>query len=75
VNGAGGTAGVFQTPGNTSNTASLNIRIGANNALTPGSFVNGTLSQVLIYNRALTATEILNVSKYLASRTGGAIVI
>lgn len=76
VNGsAAAAAAAFQTAGSTSNTASLRARIGSSLANTPASFMNGTLSQVLIYNRALTATEILNVSKYLALRTGGAIVI
>lgn len=76
VNGVSvGGAGAFQTPGSTSNTASLRARIGSSLGDTPSEYMNGTVSEVIIYNRALTATEILQVSRFLAARTGGAITI
>lgn len=59
----------FQTPGNTSDTDSLNIRIGADAALNmPRGFYNGQIAELIVYDRALSATELADVEAYIAQK-------
>ena len=61
----------FQTPGNTSDTDSLNIRIGADAALnTPRGFFNGQIAELIVYDRALSATELTDVESYIVQKWG-----
>ena len=59
----------FQSPGATSATDSLNIRIGADAALNSvrGTFT-GEMAELIAYNRTLSDTERLEVESYLSSK-------
>ena len=60
------TDGSFQTAGNTSDTTSKNISIGADAAGT--LFTKCILKEVLIYEKALTSTELTRVNQYLSRK-------
>ena len=56
----------FQTPGMTSDTSSLNIRVGADAAIDqPRGFFSGRIAELIVYNRALNDIERLQVEEYL----------
>lgn len=57
----------FQTSGNTSDTDSNNIAIGAEVAAT---FLNGDIAEIIVYNRALNTSELAQVHRYLARKWG-----
>jgi hypothetical protein len=57
----------FQTSGNTSDTDSLNAILGATNS---GSYLNGNIAEVIVFNRTLSTTEFTNVNKYLMAKWG-----
>lgn len=65
-----GTDDPFQTAGNTSNTASSRIRVGANSVVTAGSLLTGDIAEIIVYQRVLTANELTNVHAYLAAKWG-----
>jgi hypothetical protein len=58
---------IYLTSGNTSDTDSLNASLGATNI---GSYLNGNIAEVLIYNRTLSTAEFTNVNKYLMAKWG-----
>ncbi len=59
----------FQTPGLTSDTDSLNIRVGADAALnSPRGFFNGQISELVVYDRVLSASELADLNVYLAEK-------
>ncbi|MGJ8650759.1 MAG: LamG-like jellyroll fold domain-containing protein [Opitutaceae bacterium] len=59
----------FQSAGNTSNTNSLNIRLGADAATNDErGFYTGNLGEVIIYNRVLSDSEREEVESYLANK-------
>ena len=65
------TVDTFQTAGNTSDTDSLNIRVGADAALgSPRGFFNGQIAELIVYDRALSATELADVELYIAQKWG-----
>jgi hypothetical protein len=68
-----GTENAFQTPGNTSDTNSTTLRIGV--FPSPTGFWSGTISNVLVYSRALTDAEIRAVSRFLARRARAGIAV
>jgi hypothetical protein len=70
-----GTEDVFQTPGNTSDTASSRLRVFADVAATPTSFHSGPVTDLCLYNRAVPNAQIRSLSRYFAGRTGGAITV
>lgn len=57
----------FLTDGNTSDTNSAVVTVGA---FTNSSYLNGDIAEVIVYNKALTATEISNVNRYLGWKWG-----
>ena len=57
----------FQASGNTSNTDSNNISIGAEVTVT---FLNGDIAEIIVYNRALNTSELAQVHKYLSMKWG-----
>lgn len=64
-----GTSESFQTPGLTSATASLNIRLGADASLTARrGFFTGDIAEILLYNRVLTASERDWLEKWLRAK-------
>jgi WD40 repeat protein len=70
INGAvQGTSSSFQTAGNTSNTASLASYIGAS-SVTPTEFLTGDVCEVIVYNRALTSTELNKIHQHLGRKWG-----
>jgi hypothetical protein len=58
---------IYHTSGNTSDTDSLNASLGSTNV---GSYLNGNIAEVLIYNRTLSTSEFTNVNKYLMAKWG-----
>jgi hypothetical protein len=70
-----GSEATFQTAGSSSDTASARMRVFANLADTPASFLSGPVTDLAIYNRALTNAQIRSLSRYFAGRTGGAITV
>lgn len=54
----------FQTSGLTSNTNSLGIYLGNNNI----EWLKGDIAEVIVYNRALTTSEIRDVHYYLSAK-------
>jgi hypothetical protein len=62
----------FQTAGNTSDTSSSWVSFGGSTSVgTAGTaLLNGAISEVLIYRRALTATEIARIERALSSKWG-----
>jgi len=55
------------TSGTTDPRTALTLGSGA---ATPGEYLNGSIAEVIIYNRALTAAEIAEVNAYLGARYG-----
>lgn len=56
----------FQTAGSTSDTDSLNIRIGADAVLgNPRGFFTGQIAELIVYDRALSVEEIGDVESYI----------
>jgi hypothetical protein len=70
-----GTEDAFQTAGLTSDTASSRLRVFSNTSTTPGSIHSGPVTDLCLYNRALTNSQIRFLSRYFAGRTGGAITV
>ncbi len=61
--------GEFQTAGSTSDTDSLNIRIGADAVLgNPRGFFTGQIAELIVYDRALTESELADVDAYIDSK-------
>ncbi len=62
----------FQSPGNTSGTNSLNIRVGADSDLSSlhGAF-RGDLAEVIVYDRVLSVSERAQIEDYLRSKWFG----
>jgi hypothetical protein len=62
----------FQTAGNTSDTASARVSFGGSTSdgITVTTPLNGAISEVIIYRRALTTAEIARVEGYLAKKWG-----
>ncbi len=59
----------FQTAGNTSNTDSLNIRLGADaSLLDQRGFFTGDLAELIVYDRLLTTPERQQIEQWLASK-------
>ena len=59
----------FQTPGQTSDSASLNIRIGADASLNDlRGFFSGDLAELIVYDRLLLPSERSMVERYLARK-------
>ncbi|MBM3990357.1 MAG: hypothetical protein FJ298_05035 [Planctomycetes bacterium] len=59
----------FQTPGQTSDSASLNIRIGADASLNDlRGFFSGDLAELIVYDRLLLPSERTLVERYLARK-------
>lgn len=59
----------FQTPGNTSDTDSLNIRLGADASLTDQrGFFTGDLAELIVYDRVLLPSERRLVEDYLYAK-------
>jgi hypothetical protein len=56
----------FQTDGSTSNTASLAFAVGGSGA----ALTDGVISELLVYSRALSLTEIARLDRYLSGRYG-----
>jgi hypothetical protein len=71
VNSASQVDSVFQTAGNTSNTASLRFVIGS--AIDFATFLNGDIAEVIIYQRAISVEERNSVERYLSVKWGIAI--
>lgn len=67
----------FQSSGNSENSDSPAIRVGAspNTPLAPIDYTAGAMESVNVYQRALTDAEILQLSRYLAARANAGIVI
>ncbi len=62
----------FQSPGITSDTDSLNIRVGADAALdTPRGFFNGQISELIVYDRVLSVGELADINAYIAEKWTG----
>ena len=59
----------FQSPGNTSDTDSLNIRLGADASLTDlRGFFTGDLAELIVYDRILLPSERRLVEGYLSAK-------
>lgn len=56
------------TAGNTENTGSVNVRISSSGAVGGSDFLNAHMMELIVFNRALNATEISQVNAYLAER-------
>jgi hypothetical protein len=75
VNGAlVGSESAFLAPSNTSDTASLRLRVFSNLAGS-GAFQSGPVTDLCLYNRAPTNAQIFALSRYFAGRTGGAVTV
>lgn len=57
----------FLTNGNTSDTDSATITIGS---FTGSGFLSGDIAEILVYNRALSTSEISNIHQYLSRKWG-----
>lgn len=76
VNGALiGSESAFQTAGLAEDTLSGQGRVFSSVDNTPSRFWNGPVSDILVYDRALTNAEQLRLAQYLAAATGGAISV
>ena len=61
--------GTFQSPGLTSDTDSLNIRVGADAALNmPRGFFDGQISELIVYDRVLSASELADLDAYITEK-------
>ena len=59
----------FQTPGLTSNTDSLNIRIGADASLNDlRGFFDGQIAELIVYDRVLSTNELELINSYIAQK-------
>lgn len=59
----------FQTAGSTSDTDSLNIRVGADAVLgNPRGFFTGQIAELIVYDRALDESEIDQINTYVAEK-------
>lgn len=59
----------FQTPGLTSDTDSLNIRVGADAALNNlRGFFEGQIAELIVYDRILSASELDLINSYVAQK-------
>jgi hypothetical protein len=70
-----GSEAAFQTAGLSSNTASQRARVFANLSDIVAAFQSGPVTDLCLYNRALTNAQIRSLSRYFAGRTGGAITV
>jgi hypothetical protein len=70
-----GSESAFQTAGNTSDTASLRMRVFSNANTVASGFTSGPVTDLCLYNRALTNAQIFSLSRYFAGRTGGAVTV
>ena len=69
VDGAVETQVPFQSAGTTSDTDSLNIRVGADAALgSPRGFFNGQIAELIVYDRVLDEAELASVQAYFAQK-------
>jgi hypothetical protein len=68
-----GSLSAFQTSGNTSDTASAGRRVFTN--LGGTNLHSGPVTDLCLYNRALTNAQIFALSRYFAGRTGGAVTV
>ena len=69
VDGEVETQASFQSAGTTSDTDSLNIRVGADAALgSPRGFFNGQIAELIVYDRVLDASELASVQAYFAQK-------
>ncbi|MGJ8655473.1 MAG: LamG-like jellyroll fold domain-containing protein [Akkermansiaceae bacterium] len=65
----------FQTDGNTENTDSLNIRLGADASLTQlRGFFKGDLAELIIYDRVLTAPERQKIEQWLDAKWSAPVI-
>ena len=70
-NGAvAGSASAFQTAGLTSNTASARMRVFSDMSNTPIAYASGPVTDLLLYNQAVTDANILGLSTFLRSQAG-----
>lgn len=65
----------FQTAGNSSDTDSTRIRVGANSSASAANFFAGTISAIVAFRRAVSDAEIRGVSRFLAARANAGILI
>ena len=69
VDGVVETQASFQSAGNTSDTDSLNIRVGADAAIgSPRGFFNGQIAELIVYDRVLDASELASIQAYFAKK-------
>ena len=69
VDGEIETQASFQSAGSTSDTDSLNIRVGADAALnSPRGFFNGQIAELIVYDRVLSASELASVQDYFVAK-------
>ena len=69
VDGVVETQASFQTSGFTSDTDSLNIRVGADAALnTPRGFYDGQIAELIVYDRVLNESELASVQDYFVAK-------
>jgi hypothetical protein len=71
INSASQSDTAFQTAGNSSDTDSGATFVGA--SIVPGSFLNGDLAELIIYQRAISVEERNSVERYLSVKWGIAI--
>jgi hypothetical protein len=71
VNSASQSDAAFQTAGNSSGTDSGATFVGA--SVIPGSFLNGDLAEIIVYQRAMSVEERNSVERYLSVKWGIAI--
>jgi hypothetical protein len=57
----------FQTSGNTSDTNSAYISIGA---FATSNYLNGAIAEIIVFNKTLSTAEFNNVNKYLMAKWG-----
>lgn len=67
----------FQTPGLTSDTDSLNIRVGADAAINqPRGFFDGQVLELIVYNRVLSTSELDLINTYISEKwIGGSVLL
>jgi hypothetical protein len=66
INGVSQVDTAFQTAGNSSNTDSQMTFVGSSTI--PGSYLNGILCELIVYQRALSVTELQVLESYLANK-------
>lgn len=70
LNGAiNGSTTSFSTNGNTSDTDSVIVKIGAMD-VTSAAFLAGDIAEIVVFNRKLTANELTNMHNYLSKKWG-----